>query len=611
MNLLIRNKGLLALLAMLLMFVLVLAACNKDNGTEKEDDGNKTETPDTNKPDDEKATDDGPKMGGSVTGAMYSAPAGLFNPIFYKETYEANIITFTHEALVTQDEKFGFIPKLAKSWELNDDQTEITYTLNEGVKWHDGTEFTAHDVVYTYTAMADPDYVAAGGVRTVFVSPLVGYEEYNSGETDVFEGVVADGDYKVTFKFKAPSVNPFYTSSFSIIPKHIFEDIAVIDMPEAPESRNAGKVIGTGPFIFSDMIEREQYVLSKNADYWQGEPYLDEIVWKVIDQSVMTGLLEKGDLDFIASPNGIPPADYNMVSEWDHIEIIEQVDFGYQVLGFKHNHRTTADVEAGVLNPDNWVPNKKLADPRVRQAIAHAVNREAMIGEGHGKGLLHGRGQAITSPIAVQFWAYDENATVKYEYNLDKAAALLDAAGFVDVDGDGYREDPDGNEWVLNFDYPTGNELREKSAPIIVQDLDKAGIKVNLRQPKEMSAYQPDLTNDNTDWDLYLIGWSLGTADPDPSGLWGTTAGYNFSRWNNDRAGELLKNAMTAPEAFDQEYRKAVYSEWQTLFSEDLPALILYAQNSLWAYNKRLHGVVAMPASMYRDPHQWWVDDAQ
>ncbi len=600
------------LIVLLLMFGMVLAACNsKDDATG--DTATETEKPSevAETEEDEKAAEEGPKKGGTIVGAMYSAPAGMFNPIFYEDSYEANIIDFVFEGLVSQNESLEFIPSLAEKWETNDDQTEITFFLQEGVKWHDGEEFTADDVVYTYKAMSDPDYESAGGVRANYVQPLLGYDEYQSGETDEFVGVVADGDYKVTFKFAEPNVSPLYYASFPIIPEHIFKDIPVKDIPEAPESLQPNKLIGTGPFKFTDMIEREQYVLSRNDDYWKGAPLLDEIVWKVVAQSVMIGLLEKGEIDFVASPGGIAPADYDIVNDFGNVVIVEQADFGYQLLGFKHNHRTTADVESGALTPDNWVPNKKLSDPKVRQAIAYAVNRVGLVGEGHGEGLLHGRGQPINSPIAQQMWAYDENAVTKYDYDPAKAEAMLDEAGYVDVNGDGFREDPDGNEWVLNMDYPLGNELRERSAPIIQADLEKVGIKVNLRQPSEMSVYVPELTDDNTDWDLYLIGWNLSSTDPDPSGLWATRAGYNFSRWNNPKSEELLQKAVKAPEAFDQKYREEVYAEWQKLFSEDLPALLLYAQNSLWAYNDRIQGIKILPHTMYQDSHEWWVEDAE
>jgi peptide/nickel transport system substrate-binding protein len=593
--------GLLTL-ALLVMLGMVLAACGDSDENTK--DEAKVEDKNSNNEKEETASE--PQAGGTLTGAMYSAPAGMFNPIFYEEAYEANILSFTHESLVGQNESLEFIPGLAKKWETNEDQTELTMFLEEGVKWHDGEDFTANDVVFTYKSIADPDYVEAGGIRTAYVEPLLGYEDYVSGKTDTFEGVVAEDDYTVTFKFAEPNINPLYYASFTIIPEHIFKDIPVAEMPEAPESRDPGKVIGTGPFKFTEMVEREQYVLEKFDDYWQGSPYLDKIVWKVVAQSVMTGLLESGEVDFIADPNGIPPADFEMVQGLGNIKIIEQPDFGYQLLGFKHNHRTAADVESGALNPDNWEPNEKLADPKVRQAISYAINREGLI-----EGLLYGRGAILNSPIAKQFWAYDESGTTNYNYDPEKAKSMLDELGYVDKDGDGFRENSDGKEWVLNMDYPTGNELREKSAPLIEQMLEEVGVNVNLRQPKEMSAYVEDLTNDNSDWDLYLLGWSLGSADPDPTGLWGTTAAYNFSRWNNPKSEELMKQAMKAPEAFEQDYRIEVYKEWQKLFSEDLPALLLYAQNSLWAYNERLQGVSPLPFTMYNDPHLWWVTDGK
>ncbi|MFP3359758.1 ABC transporter substrate-binding protein, partial [Planococcus sp. SIMBA_143] len=105
---------------------------------------------------------------------------------------------------------------------------------------------------------------------------------------------------------------------------------------------------------------------------------------------------------------------------------IEQPDFGYQLLGFKHNHRTGEDVESGALEPDNWVPNEKLADPKVRQAISYAVNRQGLV-----EGLLYGRGQPINSPIATQFWAYDDAAATNYTYDPDKAGSMLDELGYV------------------------------------------------------------------------------------------------------------------------------------------------------------------------------------
>ncbi|MUV36786.1 Oligopeptide-binding protein AppA [Lentibacillus sp. JNUCC-1] len=595
------------LFVLLFAFAFLLAACSDDTTSDDggtANDGDQTENNGGNNDDgnNEEPANDEPQMGGTITGAMDTAPSGVFNPIFYEEAYEANIIDFTHEGLLSQNKDLEFIEGLATDWTINDDQTEITLTLTEGVTWHDGEPFTAEDVVFTYESIASPGYIEAGGVRQEYANKLVGYEAFEGGETDEFEGVVAEDDLTVTFKFEEPNVTILKDVSFPIVPKHVFEDVPIEEVPEHEATLDPGKVIGTGPFKFTEMLEREQYVLEKNPDYWQGEPYLDKIVWRIVDQAVMLGLLEKGEIDFIADPNGVPPADFEDVEGMDHVEIIEQTDFGYQLMGFKMNHRTADDVESGALEPDNWVENEDMNEQLVRQAMAYAVDREAIVSE-----LLMGHGTVINAPIAQQFWAYDGDAVTNYTFDQEKSEELLDEAGYVDTNDDGFRETPDGEEWVVNLNYPTGNKLRERVAPILADFFEQVGIKMDLRQPKEMSAYVEDLTNDNTDWDLYLIGWSLGSGDPDPSGLWTTKAGYNFSRWNNPDSDQLISDAMKAPEAFEQSYRAEKYSEWQSLYSEDLPALLLFAQNKIYAHNKNLNGVDPMPYSMINDPHLWWL----
>lgn len=578
----------------------IIAACG---GAEE----SSTESSDSEETEETEETSGEPKKGGTITGAMHTAPAGQFNPLFYEEAYEANIIDFVFSSLFEQNDQLEFEPSVGKEWELNEDQTELTVYLEEGVKWHDGEELTAHDVAFTYQVMAHPDYEKVGGIRSYYAAQLKGYEEYKSGEADEFEGVEAVDDYTVVFKFAEPNVTPLYLANFPIVPKHIFEEIPVAEMPEAEESRQPGKLIGSGPFMFTDMVEREQYVLEKFADYWEGEPYIDSIVWKIVDQSVMISLLETGEIDFIANPEGVAPADYETVAAYDNMEIIEQPDFGYQVLGFRHNFRPKEDIEESAMNPEKWTPNEKIPK-EVRQAIAYAIDRQALIGTGPGEGLLQGHGTIINSPIAPQFWAYDKDAAIPYEYDPEKAKQILDEAGYTMGD-DGFRTDPDGNEWVLNLNYPTGNQLRERSAPIIQEYLEAVGIKVDLRQPKEMSVYIEELDDDTLEWDMYLLGWSLASGDPDPIGLWGAKDAYNYSRWYNEESERLLQEAIQAPEAFDQNYRAEKYSEWTHVFSDDLPALILYAQNKIWVYNSKIQNVDPLPYTMFKNPHLWWIDE--
>ncbi|WJY26308.1 peptide-binding protein [Sporosarcina trichiuri] len=575
-------------LVLLTAAILLLGACGL-----KEDRG----------PDESADTAPGePKEGGIVVGAMATAPTGMFNPIFYEEAYDEAILRLTHESLVSQNDQLEFVPQLAKKWETNEDQTEITFQLEEGVKWHDGEEFTAEDVVFTYQMMSDPLYVETGGFRTDYVQGLKGYDEYNAGDTEKFEGVTAIDPYTVKFSFAEPNVTPLYSAGFQIIPKHIFGEIPIQDIPKSDASLKGGSVIGTGPFKLTKIVDRQQYVFERNDEYWKGRPHLEKIVWKVVDEAIMTGLLKTGDIDFVADPNGMSPADYKSVQVMGNLQIIEQPEFGNQFLGFKMNYRDPAANDQKAKDPDSWKVNEKIANPKVRQAIAYAVNREGII-----NGLLYGHGEKTNTTIARQFWAYSEDAPVDYTHDPGKAEQLLDQEGYTDRDGDGFREDPDGGKWVLNLDFPTGNKIRERTAPLLKQQLEEVGIRVNMRQPKEMTAYIDALENRDSDWDLFLLGWALDSHDPDPSSLWSSEAAYNYSRWNNEEADALLKQAMKAPEAFDQDYRKEVYADWQREFSEDLPALFLYVQDNLWVVNDRVEGIEPLPFTIMNNVQDWWV----
>ncbi|NIK76884.1 peptide/nickel transport system substrate-binding protein [Paenibacillus castaneae] len=593
-----KNKQFILILALTL--IVVLTACTNNNSkTTPTTSPKESNVVESTPGDDKKPNADGPQKGGEITAAMFSPPDNQFNPIFYDSAYDANILDLVFEGLVEQNDKLEFIPLLAKEWKFNDDFTELTYILNQGVKWQDGETLTADDVVFTYKSIADPDYTAAGGVRVEYVDKLVGYDDYVGGKSTEFPGVVKVDDYTVTFKFSEPNVTAISNTAFPIIPKHIFKDVAVKDMPTYSASFKAGEVIGTGPFKLTKYQEGEQYILERFDDYWQGAPYLDRIVYRVLDQAIMSGMLQNNELDLVTRPEGIPASDADDIAALPNVKVLEQQALAYQYLGFKLH---TSTDESKWNDPSTWKVNEKVADKRVRQAIAYAINRQGFV-----DGLLFGKGTVIDAPFPEASWAFDAKATIHYDFNADKAKALLDEAGYKDTNGDGFREDPNGKEWILNLDYPTGNKVREKTAPIIVENLKDVGIKVNLRNPRDASSHFAIIEKNNTDLDMYLAGWSLDSGDPDPAGISLSTAPYNYIRWMNKDSDDLIKKAMKAPEAFDIAYRKQIYSDWAKLYSEEQPAIILYSGNDIHAWNSRLQGISVKPHTIVSSAHLWWV----
>ncbi|PSL45958.1 peptide/nickel transport system substrate-binding protein [Salsuginibacillus halophilus] len=610
-----KQKSLWYLLIAMLTFGLLLAACGGDPDEFEEEEGGDGVDDDPIEEDDDDDDDDAteededgdeeagePQDGGNVNLAMYSAPEHQFNPIYYTSSYDNNIIEFMYESLFTQDEDLEFYNQLAEDTEMNDDQTEFVVTLRDDVEWHDGEPFTAEDVEFTYTTIADPDYI---GVRQSYADDLAGYEEFNSGETDEFEGVEATGEHEVTFRWDEPTVTEHYETGFPIIPKHVFEDYnAGQELEEADESSEAGQIVGTGPFSLEEVTEGESYVLEANENYWGGEPNLDTVTWEVIDQAVMTGLLENGDIHGVFEPDGVAPTDIDNVEQLDNITLYQPQDLGYQYLGFKMAHRPSEDVEAGTVDTDNFEPNEKLQDKEVRQAIAYALDREGMV-----EGLLHGSGQVLHAPFPEASWAYDEDAPVRYDQDPEAAQELLAEAGYEDVTDDGFVEDPDGEEFVLNLEYPTGNEPRERAAIVIQENLEEVGINVDLQDPREFSAHADRVEEDAQEMDMYLMGWSLASGDPDPSNYFQSDQPYNYTRWNDETSDQLLQDATAAPDAFEDEYREEVYAEWANHVSEELPKVFLWSMINNFAYADSFGGVTENPVNMYKDTHEWYIEE--
>jgi len=586
------SRSILALLVLALAFGSLLVACNRGgNDTTSE----VTPPAEENNNNASEPTDQ-PVDGGTVTFAMFSAPGGVFNPVFYSDNYESQVIQFTFESLFDVADDLTFIPLLAESWNFSDDYKDLTVNLRNDVKWQDGVPFTADDVVYTYSVLADPKY---NGNRSGYADPLVGYEEYKSGAESTFRGVEKVNDYQVIFHFKEARPDAMDLANYPIIPKHVYEKYTVEEMASAPETLEYDKLIGTGPFKPDKYVANESYEMVRNPDYYKGAPHLDKVIYKVVSADVAASLLETGEIDIY---NSISPSDLEVINSIPGIKTHEYAAFSYQYLGLLMNKRPADQIKnEDYSKPETWTPNEKFKDKRLRQALAYAINRQGLV-----DGLLEGHGSVINAPFPPVSWAAaSPDQLNQYPYDPEKAKALLDEAGYIDKDGDGFREDPNGNKLEFKIDYPTGNPVRYASAPIIVENLKEVGLNVQLNAPRDAGTHFNGLDFDESE--MFLAGWSLGYPDPDPSGIWKTTEPYNNSRWYNQESERLLKEGVSLKALQDQNYRKEVYVQWQKLINDELPYIFLYSANDIDAYNTRIQNVQEGPLGITRDIHTWWI----
>lgn len=503
--------------------------------------------------------------------ALTSSPKGLFSPLLSTTTNDNYVNSLVYSPLVLLDDNNEYQPGLAESYEISDDNKTITFNLRKDVTWHDGEAFTADDVEYTFTSMADPNYT---GSRFNEISKIVGAQDYHDGKADSIEGINKIDDYKISFTYTevyAPVLSNF--SQRGIIPKHIWSSIDISNWENETELLN--NPVGTGPYKFVK-YEPDQYVeLEKNDDYFGGSPKIEKFIFKVTNSETQISELINGDLDVI-SLTSTKEDDFNTLEDAG-IKVEEKPSANYQFLTMNSN-------------------KEFFKDKGVRQAITYAINRKDLANS-----LIGNHGKIVNAPLSLAGWAYPESGLNSYDYNVEKAKELLKEAGWKDNNG---ILEKDGIKFEVDLIVPTGNKVREQSAPIIQQNLKDVGITVNISTMDIASAM--DKTHGTGDYDMGLFGFTLEVDPGDADRYWSSTIAnssqFNFSNFINKESDKLIDDAT---KVMDIDERKDIYAEWAKLINEEAPYVFLYSQNDIRAYNPKLQEYKYSAYSVFPDVQNW------
>lgn len=561
------KKNWIVLTALMLILSAFLAACSSD--------GEKTTT-------NEGAASDEPQDGGTLVYSLDSAPEGLFNWSFYANATDAEVISFFDESLIDYDENLKPQPNIA-SWKTEDNKV-YTFTFKEGVKWHNGEELTVNDWVFALETLADKDY---DGPRYTNVQTIEGAPAYHDGSADSISGIKVIDDYNIEITFDKARVNNLENVWTYAMPAKEFEGIAVKDMASSEQVRT--KPVGLGPFKIKNIVPGESVEFERFDDYFNGKPHLDGVVLKVIDPSLTIGELQNNTLDMTAFHPSIK-AD---IGALDNVKIEQYPGLSYYYIGFRLG---TWDGSKNVMN------EPKYQDLKLRQAMYYAMNRDEW-----NEAFFYGVGKTVNTPVPSNHWISADNSELEqFKYDPEKAKSLLDEAGYKDADGDGFREDPNGDPFTVKFShYATNNPTFETRAQAIVQYWEEVGLKTELSMT-DVNLYYDQIEKADKSIEVFFGGWSTGT-DPDPSGLWRSDALWNYSRWVSEKSDKLLDDALDVSiVGTDQEKRKELYVEWQKQFMEELPALPVAELDEVMALNKRVQGVTFDVSGTNR-PNEWWI----
>lgn len=442
-----------------------------------------------------------------------------------------------YDALVKKDAHFILQPWLATSWERPDPLTWI-FHIRSGVHFHDGKLLTADDVAWSIRSLIDGTLVTAKG-----------------GNFADITNVEISGPLTVTVRTKQPDASLLFNLSDGLF--GVVENGAGRDEGMHP--------VGTGPFRFVSQMQDKDVVVERNTDYWAGAPKIERVRFDVVPDTITAALeMRKGSGD-IESNVLTPDMVHTLRGERN---VVVQTGSGAIVMYANFN-----------------VKDPKLSDPRVRQAVACAIDKPALIAA-----LWRGEAQVANTLLPRGHWAAASDAELpRYPHDVARAVELLDAAG-MKPDKDGIR---------LRFTLKTStDETTRLVAQAMQQELRAAGIELSIRSA-EFGTFYSDVTRGA--FQMYMLRWIGSNEDPDfLRNAFASSSfppkGFNRGHYSNVQVDSLLVHANAET---DETARRRDYVEVQQILARDLPSIPLWYPNNEVVHSTRVIGVKLDPGGTF------------
>lgn len=486
-----------------------------------------------------------------------SGDARTLVPILASDSASSDICGKVFNGLVKYDKNVNIVGSLAQSWDIKEDGRVIIFYLKKGVLWHDGVLFNARDVEYTYKKLIDPL------VKTPY-----------SGDFERIKDFVVVDDYTIKIEYKEPFAPALSSWGMWIMPKHILknEDLNKTKFSRAP--------IGTGPYKFKAWKTGEKIELTSNHNYFEGRPYIDRYIVRIIPDEATTFLeLQTQGVDM----SHLTPLQYmrqtGNIFFKSHYNKFKYPSFGFTYMGYN-------------------LSEPKFQDIKVRKAINFAVNKKEIIDT-----IYFGLARIITGPFIPDAWAYNKDV-VDAGYDPAQAKKLLKEAGWVDSNGDGLLE-KDGDVFEFTVLVNQGNAERLRCAELMQGYLKDIGISMKIRVLEWSSMINEFIIKKR--FEAVLMGWFL-SQDPDCYDIWHSSktreGEFNFIGYKNERVDKLLEEGRRT---FDQAKRVQIYNEIHKLIYEDQPYLFLFSPDTLPIVNSRFKNVESSPIGIGYNFIEWYV----
>jgi peptide/nickel transport system substrate-binding protein len=482
------------------------------------------------------------------------------NPLLASDAASERFRQLMFNSLMRKDERFDYVPELASNAQTAPDGLSVTFTLRDNVKFHNGKPLTSADVKYTFDKLLASDSPKAGSFYELIKSPNDKPASTDAPSAPTRQSFIASIDAPdartVVFHLRHPWLELFS----NLVPIGIIQEGTFETQEQQP--------VGTGPYKFVSRNVPQLFTdFAAFDDYWEGAPQVKNIRVRVmLDAGSQQAGLMSGEVD-VAANTALTPDTYVNLAKSPNLQVVQSPG---------------ANVQYIYMNTES----ERLKDPRVRQAIAYAIDRESII-----KNLLAGQARIAHSILPPESWAY--SAGKVYNYDPEQAKRLLDEAGLRDPDGDGVRMRFDK---PLVFKISATNAVGRQTAGIIQNALHEVGVPVDIQTLEDNTMREQVMQGQ---YDLNMGRWVGGNQDPiflrDLFTFLTGKGNYRFnrSRYSNPELDKVLSEATSTA---DRTRAKELYARAQQIISEDMPMLPLWYWNSIVVAKKSVANISVPPS---------------
>jgi peptide/nickel transport system substrate-binding protein len=467
---------------------------------------------------------------------------------------------------------FSAVPDLAESWEESPDKTTWTYKIRQGLTWSDGTPLTARDAAYTFNRIINGEY-----------------EQTNFGSyvANITKAEAPD-DTTLVLSVKQPTPIMLRLAVY-ILPEHIWSEIDGDEVREYPNEPTSGQpIVGAGPYVLVERVKGQFIRFQANPSYHQGKPAVDELVFRVYQNAdAVAQALRKGEIDFA---NDMQASVLEAITGEEGITGVEAAYYGFNEIGFNTGAALADGTPIGDGHP-------ALKDVRVRQALNHAIDREALV-----RTVLSGKGTPGTTVIPPLYTTLHLQPETLFDYDPVRAGELLDEAGYP-LGPDGKRLDTDGEPLTFRLLGRQESQQSQQTVQFVQGWFEDLGLTIDTKIVSEDTLIE---LNGEGRFDIFEWGWVV---EPDPDYQLST---FTCAQRSSEEDGTIyagLSDSHFCNEEYDALYaaqqvetdvakRAEIVKQMQQILYDEAPYAVTFFYDLLQAYRSdRFHGFVAQPSA--------------